>query len=79
VLIKDHSDVEQVKGEVRLRNMIIARITPLANDCVEDATIAVNEFYMFIKGIGDDINFRGEEKLVITPQDTRVWRKIKER
>jgi len=79
VLTKDHSDVEQVKAEVRLRNMIIARITPLANDSVEDAIIAVNELCKFVKGIGDDIGLLGEERLVITPQGTRVWRRIKGR
>jgi SepF-like predicted cell division protein (DUF552 family) len=60
-------------------NIIIARITPLANDCVEDAIIAVNEFCKFVKGIGGDIGFLVKERLVITPQGTRVWRRIKER
>jgi hypothetical protein len=42
VLTKEHSDVEQDKAEVRLMNMIIVRITLLANDIVEDVIIAVN-------------------------------------
>ena len=79
VLTKYHSDDEEAKAEDRLRNMIIARITPLANDSVEDVVIAVNEFCKFVKGIVDDIGFLGEEGLVITPQGTRVWRRIKER
>ncbi len=79
MLIKEHSDVEQVKAEVRLRNMIIARITPLTNDSVEDVIISANEFCKFVKEIGGDICFLGEERLVITPQGTRVWRRIKER
>ena len=62
MLIKGHSDVKQFKAEVRLRNLIIARISQLANDSVKDVIIAVNEFCKFVKGTDDDTFFQGEER-----------------
>lgn len=79
MLIKGHSDVKQFKAEVRLRNLIIARISQLANDSVKDVIIAVNEFCKFVKGIDDDTFFQSEKRLMITPQGTCVWRRIEER
>lgn len=74
--INNLSDVSQVKAEVGLGNIIIARITPLAKKSVEDAGRAVEELCSFVEEIGGDIARLGEERLVITPSSIRIWRKL---
>ena len=73
--INNFSDVNQVKAEVGLGNIIIARITPLAKKSVEDTQRVVDELCIFIEEMKGDIARLGEERLVITPSTVRIWRK----
>jgi hypothetical protein len=72
--LKDVSDVENVKNEVKNGNIIILRVTPLANKSVDDVKTAVNELYQFAESIGGDIARLGEERVVICPKNIRIWR-----
>jgi SepF-like predicted cell division protein (DUF552 family) len=72
--LRDLSDLEDVKNEVKNGNVIILRITPLANKSIEDVKHAVNELYEFAESIGGDIARLGEERVVICPQNIRIWR-----
>lgn len=76
LLLNDLSDVSQVKTEVGLGNVVIARIMPLAEKSVEDVEKAVEELCNFVDEIGGDIGRLGEERLVITPSSIRIWRKL---
>ena len=67
-------DVEVVKNEVKSGNILILRITPLANKSVEDVKQAVNELCEFVEHVGGDIARLGEERVVITPSFVRIWR-----
>ena len=72
--LRDISDLQNIKDEVSKGNILILRITPLANKSVEDVKSAVNELFVFTESIGGDIARLGEERIVICPQKIRIWR-----
>jgi SepF-like predicted cell division protein (DUF552 family) len=72
--LRDLSDLETIKNEVKKGNILILRITPLASKSIEDVKHAVNELYEFAESIGGDIARLGEERVVICPQNIRIWR-----
>jgi SepF-like predicted cell division protein (DUF552 family) len=72
--LRDLSDLDVVKSEVNSGNILILRITSLANKSIEDVKRAVNELCEFVESIGGDIARLGEERVVICPPDVRIWR-----
>ena len=68
------ADVEVIKHELKLGNILILKITPLARKSVEDVKKAVNELSGFTQSIGGDIASLGEERVVIVPNFIRIWR-----
>jgi SepF-like predicted cell division protein (DUF552 family) len=72
--LRDLSGLEEIKKEVKNGNVLILRITPLASKNIEDVKRAVNELYEFAESIGGDIARLGEERVVICPQNIRIWR-----
>jgi len=72
--LKTVADVENVKNEVKNGNIIILRVTPLATKSIDDVKNAVNELTQFAESIGGDIARLGEERVVICPQNIRIWR-----
>jgi SepF-like predicted cell division protein (DUF552 family) len=72
--LRDLSDLEEIKKEVKNGNVLILRITPLASKSIEDVKRAVNELYEFAESIRGDIARLGEERVVICPQNIRIWR-----
>jgi uncharacterized protein len=72
--LKDLTDLENIKTEVNNGNILILRITPLANKSIEDVKYAVNELYDFTETIHGDIARLGEERIVICPPKIRIWR-----
>ena len=72
--LKDLNDIENVKNEIKNGNIIILRVTPLANKSIEDVKTAVNQLYEFAESVGGDIARLGEERVVICPKNIRIWR-----
>jgi SepF-like predicted cell division protein (DUF552 family) len=72
--LRDLADLETIKNEVKNGNILILRITPLASKSIEDVKRAVNELYEFAESISGDIARLGEERVVICPQNIRIWR-----
>ena len=72
--LRELSDVEKVKSEVKNGNIVILRVTPLAGKSIEDVKKAVNELYQFSESAGGDIARLGEERVVICPKTIRIWR-----
>jgi SepF-like predicted cell division protein (DUF552 family) len=68
------ADVEVIKHELNLGNILILKITPLARKSVEDVKKAVDELSGFTESIGGDIASLGEERVVIVPKSVRIWR-----
>jgi uncharacterized protein len=72
--LKELTDLENIKNEVKNGNIIILRVTPLANKSIDEVKSAVNELYEFTESIGGDIARLGEERVVICPKNMRIWR-----
>lgn len=72
--LRDLSDLDNVKNEVKSGNVLILRITPLAGKSIDDVKRAINELCEFSESIGGDIARLGEERVVVCPQNVRVWR-----
>ena len=72
--LRELSDLEGIKTEVKNGNIIILRVTPLAGKSIENVKTAVNDLYQFAESIGGDIARLGEERVVICPKTIRIWR-----
>jgi uncharacterized protein len=74
VPLRDLSDLEKFKEEVKAGNILILRITPLATKSIDDVKKAINELCEFVETAGGDIARLGEERVVLCPPNVRVWR-----
>lgn len=74
VPLRDLSDLESVKNDVKAGNIIILRITPLASKSIDDVKQAVNELSEFAESISGDVARLGEERVVICPPNVKIWR-----
>ena len=72
--LRDLADLEEVRNEVKTGNILILRITPLADKSIEDVKRAVNELCQFAESVGGDIARLGEERVVICPPNVKIWR-----
>jgi SepF-like predicted cell division protein (DUF552 family) len=72
--LRDLSELDNIKSEVKSGNILILRITPLANKSIDDVKRAVNELCEFAESVGGDIARLGEERVVVCPQNVRIWR-----
>jgi SepF-like predicted cell division protein (DUF552 family) len=72
--LRSLADVEVIKHELNLGNILILKITPLARKSVEDVKTAVDELSGFTQSIGGDIASLGKERVVIVPNSVRIWR-----
>ena len=72
--LRSLSDLDIIKKEVRSGNILILRITPLANKSIEDVKRAVNELCEFVESVGGDIARLGEERVVICPPNVKIWK-----
>ena len=72
--LRDLAELDGVKNEVNSGNILILRITPLANKSLDDVKRAVNELCEFADSVGGDIARLGEERVVICPPGVKIWR-----
>jgi SepF-like predicted cell division protein (DUF552 family) len=75
--LKDLTELDTVKSEVKAGNVLILRVTPLANKNLDDVKKAVDELSTFTEQINGDIARLGEERIVICPPKVRIWRETK--
>ena len=75
--LRELSDLENIKKDIKDGNILILRVTPLASKSIEDVKKAVNELFEFTESIGGDIARLGEERVVICPKNVRIWREKK--
>ncbi len=75
--LRSLDDVEAIKGEVRSGNILIVKITPLAQKSINEVYDAVQILCQFIEAIGGDIARLGQERIVLTPPSIKIWRKDK--
>jgi SepF-like predicted cell division protein (DUF552 family) len=71
--LKELSDLENIKTEVKNGNIIILRVTPLAGKSIEDVKTAVNELFQFAESIGGDIARLGEERVFYFGKKIKIF------
>ena len=72
--LRNLTELDAIKDEIKNGNIIILRITPLASKSIEDVKRAVNELNEFAESIGGDIARLGDERVVICPEKIKIWR-----
>jgi SepF-like predicted cell division protein (DUF552 family) len=72
--LRDLADLDLVKTEVESGNILILRVTPLANKSIDDVKRAVDELSQFTESMGGDIARLGEERVVVCPPNVKIWR-----
>ncbi len=78
VTLRDPDDLDIILDDIRQHNILIIRVTPLAQKSLEDLKMVVEEIYKFVKSINGDIARLGEERLVITPPGVKIWKNLYE-
>lgn len=73
--LRDIKDISEIKNDIKKHMILIIRITPLAQKDVNDLRIAVEDLYKSIDVIGGDISRLGEERIIITPPNVKIWHK----
>jgi SepF-like predicted cell division protein (DUF552 family) len=63
-----------IKTEVISGNIIVAKITPLAERSIADTKRAVDDLCVFVENIGGEIARLGDERLVVTPPSVKIWK-----
>lgn len=72
--LRSLEDIDFIKREVKLGNILILKVSPLARKSVDDIKRAVGDLFEFARLIGGDIARLGEERVVITPSFVQIWR-----
>jgi uncharacterized protein len=73
--LRDIKDVSEIKNDIEKNMILIIRITPLAQKDVEDLRLVVEDLYKSVNSLGGDISRLGEERIIITPSNVKIWHK----
>jgi SepF-like predicted cell division protein (DUF552 family) len=73
--LSEYNDITKIKDELNSGNVLIVKITPLAIKSIEDVKKAIDELKMYVESVKGDIARLGEERIVITPNPIKIWRK----
>jgi len=74
ITIRDPSDIHSIKEDIKKNMILILRVTPLAQKDVEELRKVVEELYKIAKDAGADIARLGEERIIVTPTDVKIWK-----
>jgi len=75
VPLKEYSDIEKIKSELKAGNVLIVKITPLATKNIEEVKNVIDELKAHVETVNGDIARLGEERIVVTPAPIKIWRK----
>lgn len=76
ITLRDPTDVDEIKLDMKKHNVVIIRVTPLAQKDIDELKKVVKELYEFTQSIGGDIARLGEERIVLTPPGVKVWKGV---
>jgi len=74
ITIRDPSDIHSIKEDIKKEMILILRVTPLAQKDVNELRKVVEDLYKIAKDSGADIARLGEERIIITPPDVKIWK-----
>ena len=73
--LRNIKDISEIKNDIEKHMILIIRITPLAQKDVDELRIVVEDLYNSVNSFGGDISRLGEERIIITPPDVKIWHK----
>ncbi len=73
--LRSIGDIDEIKSDINKHMILIIRITPLAQKDVDDLRVVVEDLYNSINSLGGDISRLGEERIIITPPNVKIWHK----
>lgn len=72
--LKDSKEIDSVISDINKGIILIIRITPLAQKSIDELKSVVDQLYAFISSIEGDIARLGEERIVVTPPNVKIWK-----
>jgi len=72
--LRSYEDVDRIKAEVKAGNIVITNVSPLAKKSMDDVKRAVSALSEYVATIEGDIARLGEERIVLTPKNVKIWR-----
>jgi len=74
ITIRDPSDLHTIKEDIKKNMILILRVTPLAQKDVDKLRKVVEELYSIAKNAGAEIARLGEERIIVTPPNVKIWK-----
>ncbi len=74
ITIKDVSDMHSIREDIKKEMILILRVTPLAQKDVGQLRKLVEEVYAVAKASDADIARLGEERIIVTPPNIKIWK-----
>ena len=74
VPLRTYEDVDIIKSEVRAGNIVITNVSPLAKRNIDDVKRAISELSEYVALLEGDVARLGEERVVLTPKNVKIWR-----
>lgn len=71
--LRNTKDIVEIKKDITKNMIIIIRITPLAQKDIEELKSVVENLYKSVTLLGGDIARLGEERIIITPYNVKIW------
>ena len=73
ITIRDSSDIHTINEDIKKGMVLILRVTPLAQKDVKKLRKLVEELYVIARDSNADIARLGEERIIVTPPNVKIW------
>jgi len=74
ITIRDSSDIHTINEDIKKGMVLILRVTPLAQKDVKKLRKMVEELYVIARDSNADIARLGEERIIVTPPNVKIWK-----
>ena len=74
ITIRDSSDIHTITEDIKKGMVLILRVTPLAQKDVKKLRKMVEELNVIARQSTADIARRGEERIIKTPPNVKIWK-----
>jgi len=74
ITIRDSSDIHTITEDIKKGMVLILRVTPLAQKDVKKLRNMVEELYVLARDSNADIARLGEERIIVTPPNVKIWK-----
>ena len=74
ITVRDFSDTEMIKKDIRDGMILIIRVGPMAQKDVGQLRRLVEELYAVTKTEDADIARLGDERIIVTPTNVQIWK-----